>query len=97
MILLSWWDLLLGASLLFALAALCALIGLLSMTQRILIAATRAFVQLLAIGFILKYLFFQSHPGLTLLMACVMLLAASYEVLHQQRQLRSASSATPPL
>ncbi len=84
MIILSWWDLLLAALLLAALSVTCAVIGLASMSRRILWAGLRAFVQLMAIGFILKFLFSQGHPGLTLLVVCVMLLAASYEVVHQQ-------------
>jgi len=86
MITLSWLDLFLGALVLMSLVGVCAWIGLVSMTQRILIAALRAFVQLMLIGLILKFLFTDPPPVLLLLVVSVMLLAASYEIVNRQHK-----------
>lgn len=49
-------------------------------------AALRAFVQLMLIGLILKFLFTEASPALLLLVVSVMLLAASYEIVHRQQK-----------
>ncbi|MDM8548230.1 iron export ABC transporter permease subunit FetB [Candidatus Venteria ishoeyi] len=89
MIHLSWLDLTLAASLLVLLMLLCVVLGLAAMNRRILIAAIRTVVQLLALAWVLKWLFAQATPGWVALIASVMMLAAGYEVMgRQQRRFR---------
>jgi putative ABC transport system permease protein len=53
----------------------------LGLEQRLGIAALRMAVQLGAVGFILKFVFEQSSPPLTLLIACVMIAVAGLELI----------------
>ena len=52
--------------------------------RRIIIASVRATVQLLAIGLVLKVLFEKNHPLLMTIMASIMLLVASREIVARQ-------------
>lgn len=85
MLILSWWDLALAALLVVSLA-LVSLLMQLGISRRLLLGALRSGLQLLLLGWVLKLLFAQTHPGWVALMASFMLLAAGYEV--QQRQKR---------
>ncbi|MCP4702166.1 MAG: iron export ABC transporter permease subunit FetB [Gammaproteobacteria bacterium] len=86
MIILSWLDLLLAACLVALLAVLSALIGLSQASGKIVLAAVRTALQLFLIGWVLKLLFAQTHPGWVGLMAVIMLLAAGYEVTRRQQR-----------
>jgi putative ABC transport system permease protein len=50
------------------------------------IATARMVIQLAAVGFVLKFVFAQTSPLWTLLIALVMTLVASFEVIHRQER-----------
>jgi putative ABC transport system permease protein len=64
----------------------------LGLEQRLGIAALRMVMQLGAVGFILKFVFEQASPPLTLLIGCVMVAVAGLELIG-----RSATGATKAL
>lgn len=72
-----------AAVLVLALAISSILLGL-GVGRQIIIAALRTTIQLLLIGFILKFLFENIHLGWMSFMAMVMLAAAGYEVMQRQ-------------
>ncbi|MEM7164253.1 MAG: iron export ABC transporter permease subunit FetB [Planctomycetota bacterium] len=78
-------DLGIAAFLLVALAA-CSVILQLNLAQRLVIAAVRTTVQLLLIGFVLRWLFAVQHPGWVLGLGLVMVLLAGREVHARQRR-----------
>jgi putative ABC transport system permease protein len=82
---LSTFDLSLAALLLIALAFLSFQLKL-SITLQILVAGIRTTVQLLLVGLVLKALFAHSHPWLLILIASIMLIAASREVMSRQKK-----------
>ena len=84
MITLSLTDLLLAASLIVILAGI-SWYQKLGLATQITIAAIRTVVQLLLIGLVLKILFASPNPWLLALVATIMLLAASREVLARQK------------
>ncbi|MCP4756261.1 MAG: iron export ABC transporter permease subunit FetB [Proteobacteria bacterium] len=85
MILLTPWDLALAALLVLALAGTT--FGLrLKMERQILVAAFRTAVQLLLLGLVLRVLFAQVNPFWVFLMALVMLLAGSREIVARQQR-----------
>jgi putative ABC transport system permease protein len=67
------------ASSLVVLDAVLSLIFKLQLHWRILIASVRMVVQLVAIGFVLKFVFALNHPAVTLLVIVVMVLVAARE------------------
>jgi len=81
---LSAFDLSIAALLVLALALSSALLGL-GLGRQLLVAALRTTIQLLLIGFILKFLFDNLHLGWMSLVATVMLVAAGYEVMQRQK------------
>lgn len=81
---LSAYDLGIAALLVVALAVSTTLLGL-GLGRQLLIAGVRTTLQLLLIGFILKFLFDNLHLGWMSLMATVMLVAAGYEVMQRQK------------
>jgi putative ABC transport system permease protein len=85
---LSYWDLGIAASLVL-LNALASLVLGLGLTRSLIIAGVRMTVQLALIGLVLVWLFSVQSPWWTLLVACVMLGMAGYEVYARQaRRLR---------
>lgn len=82
---LSATDLALTALLVVGLAALSWWLRL-GMERRLLIAALRSVLQLLAIGLVLKWLFAQSHPLMIALLTLFMLSVAGYEVMARQQR-----------
>ncbi|MBF0401990.1 MAG: iron export ABC transporter permease subunit FetB [Magnetococcales bacterium] len=84
-ILLTPFDLGLAASLVILLAIFSEYGRLkLGIGRKLVIAAVRASVQLMAIGLVLKVLFESNHPLLMMLMATVMLLMATREIAARQ-------------
>jgi UDP-glucose/iron transport system permease protein len=82
---LSALDLGLAALLLAINGAISLAFGL-RIETRLAIAAVRMAVQLGAIGFVLKFVFAQTSPLWTLLIALTMVLVAGYEVQKQERR-----------
>lgn len=82
------WDLVLAAALVLLLAALSMRLKL-AIERPLLISVLRMAVQLLLIGYVLKFLFGGDHPGWVAVLALVMLLVAGREtVARQHRRLR---------
>lgn len=89
-----------------SLVLLCAALSLalsLQVHRALLLAAVRMVVQLMLVGFVLRFIFESSNPWLTLLVAAVMAASASYEVGARQEhrlpspwQLLTAGSAIIP-
>jgi putative ABC transport system permease protein len=88
---LSLVDLALAAALLVINGALSVWFRL-GLEQRLGVAALRMVVQLGAVGFILKFVFEQSSPPLTLLIGCLMVAVAGLELIG-----RNTSGATKGL
>lgn len=85
---LSWVDLGLAAVLLVINGAISLAFGL-RLEVSLAVAALRMAVQLAAVGFVLKFVFAQTSPLWTLLMALVMVSVAGYELTQrQERRLR---------
>ncbi|WP_407275894.1 ABC transporter permease [Halothiobacillus sp. DCM-1] len=82
---LSATDLLLAGSLVLALGVVQLWHGL-QLTRSLLIGSLRMVAQLLLVGWVLKALFAAESLGWVLLMATVMLLLASYEVIARQKR-----------
>ena len=84
---LTYWDVA-GSSLFLFLAGILTVVLKLGMAKTLLIRAVRMVAQLIAIGFVLKFIFTATSPWITLLAAAVMVSFASREVLsRQERQL----------
>ena len=79
------YDLSVAATLVLALAALSARMGL-DIAGQLLVAAVRTAVQLLLIGMVLKVLFATVHLGLMALIALIMVLVAGREVMGRQQR-----------
>jgi putative ABC transport system permease protein len=85
---LSWVNLGLAAVLLVINGAISLAFGL-RLEVSLAVAALRMAVQLAAVGFVLKFVFAQTSPLWTLLMALVMVSVAGYELTQrQERRLR---------
>lgn len=82
---LSVWDFLATSSLILILAVI-SFKQQLNLHKQLIIAAIRATVQLLLIGFILRWLFGDINPLWLVLVATVMLLAAGREVISRQQR-----------
>ena len=82
---LSWFDLMLAASLVVALAGLSLRLHL-GLGKQVLIAALRTVIQLSLVGLVLKVLFENVHLLWMALIALVMLVAAGYEVVARQQR-----------
>ncbi len=80
---LSWLDLVAAAVLIVLNGALSWALRL-GLERSIAVAAVRMLVQLGAIGFVLKFIFEQTSPLLTALMALVMVAVAGHEALARQ-------------
>jgi putative ABC transport system permease protein len=78
-ILLTPIDLSIGASLVVLDAALSLVLGL-HLHGQIGLAAARMVVQLLAIGYVLRFIFALNHPAATMLLILIMVLVAAREV-----------------
>lgn len=81
---LSYWDLALAATLILLNGAL-SLAFRLHIERTLLIAALRMTVQLMAIGFVLKFIFAQTSPWWTAALALVMILVAGREARARQQ------------
>ena len=82
---LSWFDLMLAASLIVAVAGLSLRLHL-GLGKQVLIAALRTVIQLSLVGLVLKMLFENVHLLWMALIALVMLVAAGYEVVARQQR-----------
>jgi putative ABC transport system permease protein len=82
---LSYWDLLIAAALVIALAILSAIMKL-GMSKSILVASARTGLQLMLVGLILKTLFAHFTLGWMGLIALIMLLVAAREVMARQKR-----------
>lgn len=82
-VVLSYWDLVFAAALLF-INGILSLIFSLKIERTLLFAATRMCVQLMAIGFVLKFLFAQTSPLWTIGLGLIMILFAGREVVARQ-------------
>jgi putative ABC transport system permease protein len=82
---LSGLDLVLAALLLVINGAISLAFGL-RLEARLAIAAVRMAVQLAAVGFVLKFVFAQTSPLWTLLVALVMVLVAGFELVQRQER-----------
>lgn len=80
---LSYWDLALAATLILINGGL-SLAFRLGIERSLLLAAARMTVQLMAIGFVLKFIFAQTSPLWTAALALVMVLVAGYEARARQ-------------
>ncbi|GAB4232831.1 MAG: iron export ABC transporter permease subunit FetB [Methyloligellaceae bacterium] len=80
---LSYWDLVLAAALILVNGAI-SLAFRLGIERTLLIAALRMSVQLMAIGFVLKFIFAQTSPLWTGALVLVMTLIAGYEARARQ-------------
>lgn len=80
---LSAVDLALAAGLLLLNGLISIAFGL-RLETKLAIAAVRTVVQLSAVGFVLKFVFAQSSPAWTVLLALVMVLVAGYELWQRQ-------------
>jgi UDP-glucose/iron transport system permease protein len=76
-------DLALAAALLVVNGVISIAFGL-RLERSLAIAATRMVVQLTAVGFVLRYVFEQTSPTWTVLLAMVMVLVAGLELLNRQ-------------
>lgn len=76
---LSYWDLVLAAVLILLNGAISIYFRL-GIERTLFIAAARMTIQLMAIGFVLKFIFAQTSPLWTVALALVMVLMAGYEV-----------------
>lgn len=85
MITLSWLDLALAAIIVMALAGLTGLLGLLTVSRQLVVAALRTTLQLLLLAWILKWLFAQNNPVWVAVISLFMLLVATYEIMGRQR------------
>ena len=82
---LSNFDLVLAALLLVINGAISLAFGM-RLEARLAIAAVRMAVQLAAVGFVLKFVFAQTSPLWTLLVALVMVLVAGFELVQRQER-----------
>ncbi len=82
-VVLSYWDLVFAASLLF-INGILSLVFSLKIERSLLFAAARMCVQLMAIGFVLKFLFAQTSPLWTVGLGLIMILFAGREVVARQ-------------
>ena len=91
-ILLSPADLAIAASLVVVDAGLSLALGL-DLHRRIALAAVRMTIQLVAIGYVLRFIFALQNPAATLGIALIMLLVAGREVAARpERQLRGLAN-----
>lgn len=87
---LSGWEVLAATALVLVAGAVSVLLRL-GLERRLAVAALRTFVQLLLIGYILRWVFALRHPALIAAVIAVMLLAASHEgVRRPSRSFRGA-------
>lgn len=82
---LSSWDLILSSILILLLAGI-SIRQQLSLHRQLIIAALRATIQLMLIGFILRWLFGDINPLWLMVVASIMLLAAGREVVARQQR-----------
>ncbi len=82
---LSYWDVA-ASSLFLFIAAVLTLVLKLGLARTIAIRAARMVAQLIAIGYVLKFIFTATSPWITLLAAAVMVSFASREVLGRQER-----------
>lgn len=82
---LTWWDVAIAACLVIALGVL-SWRQQLALERQIAIAATRTIVQLVLVGFVLKFVFHEDYVYLIVVMAAVMLATASWEATARQKR-----------
>ena len=72
------------AALAFALSGAAALLGNLGLVRTMLVSGARMVLQLLLVGFVLRWVFAHERPALTAALLLFMLLAATYETAARQ-------------
>lgn len=82
---LGYLDLALGGGLVLLDAGLCLLLSI-GLARSIFIAMVRAFVQLLLVGFVLRFVFSLGSPPVIGALVCVMICAATYEIGARQER-----------
>ncbi|MGH7806983.1 MAG: ABC transporter permease, partial [Thermodesulfobacteriota bacterium] len=82
---LSYFDLAIGLGLILIVAGLSRW-ELLRLEGDIAVAAVRTFLQLLAVGYVLKYIFTLKHPALILLAIVLMIVVAARTVTGRQKK-----------
>jgi len=80
---LSYWDMALAATLILINGGL-SIVFRLGVERTLFVAALRMTVQLMAIGFVLKFIFAQTSPAWTAALALIMVLVAGREVRARQ-------------
>ena len=84
-ILLTPFDISIAASLIILDAALSIWLKL-RLHRQIALAAARMVVQLVAVGYVLRFIFTLNNPAATLLLVLVMVLVAGYELVQRQER-----------
>ena len=82
---LTWWDVSLSAGLV-VLLALLSWWQHLSLERQVLIAGLRTVVQLVLMGFLLKWVFSDEYAWLIPVMALIMLAVAAWEIMARQKR-----------
>lgn len=82
---LTWYDLALAAALLIVNGLISVVFGI-RIERSLAIAAVRMVVQLAAVGYVLKFVFQQTSPAWTVLIALLMVLVASVELVQRQER-----------
>ncbi|MBT4289484.1 MAG: iron export ABC transporter permease subunit FetB [Deltaproteobacteria bacterium] len=82
---LSYYDLLLGSSLIIFLSVF-SFLGRLKIEKQLLVSAIRTTVQLMSIGYILKFIFTQNNMILIILISLVMLFIGAREINARQKR-----------
>ena len=81
---LDYWDIAFAASIVLGLAVLLAYYRL-GVTRSLVVASIRLVIQLQVIGYVLKFLFAEGRLGYVAIMAALMLLVASREIMARQK------------
>lgn len=81
---LNYWDIGFAASIVLGLGVLLAYYRL-GVTRSLVVASIRLVIQLQVIGYVLKFLFAEGRLGYVAIMAVIMLLVASREIMARQK------------
>ncbi|MGY8695068.1 MAG: ABC transporter permease, partial [Verrucomicrobiia bacterium] len=80
----NYWDIAFAASIVLGLGVLLAYYRL-GVTRSLVVASIRLVIQLQVIGYVLKFLFAEGRLGYVAIMAVIMLLVASREIMARQK------------
>lgn len=82
---LNYWDIIFAAAIVAGLGILLSYYRL-GVTRSLIVASVRLVIQLLVVGYILKFLFSEGKLAYVAIMAVVMLLVASREIMARQKR-----------